>query len=85
MPIYEYEILDKDGVAKGVFETMQKLSDPVLTTHPDTGEPVRRIFSRTFVGSSDSYDGGYEGGDCASGACGMASAGGCPDGSCGWD
>jgi predicted nucleic acid-binding Zn ribbon protein len=83
MPIYEYEILSPDGAPKGVFETTQKMSDPALTRHPVTGEPVRRILSRTFVGSGHS-DAGYGGESCASGACGLPS-GGCADGSCGWD
>ncbi len=83
MPIYEYEILTPDGAPKGVFETMQKMSDPALTRHPVTGEPVRRILSRTFVGSGQS-DGAYAGESCASGTCGLPS-GGCASGNCGWD
>lgn len=83
MPIYEYEILAPDGAPKGVFETMQKMSDPALTRHPVTGEPVRRILSRTFVGSGLSDGGGANDG-CASGSCGLPS-GGCANGSCGWD
>jgi predicted nucleic acid-binding Zn ribbon protein len=86
MPIYEYEILSLDGTPKGIFETMQKMSEPALTRHPVTGEPVRRILSRTFVGSGQSGDGaGYAGDTCASGTCGLPSSGGCVGGSCGWD
>ena len=84
MPIYEYEVLSQDGKPKGVFETMQRMSEPALTRHPVTGEPVRRILSRTFVGSSDA-GGGYEGDTCSSGTCGLPSSGGCAGGSCGWD
>ncbi len=80
MPIYEYEVLDQDGRPKGIYETMQKMSEPALTRHPVTGEPVRRILSRTFVGVSD---GASE--SCATGTCGMPSSGGCAGGSCGWD
>ncbi len=80
MPIYEYEVLDQDGRPKGIYETMQKMSEPALTRHPITGEPVRRILSRTFVAVSD---GAAE--SCASGACDMPSSGGCAGGSCGWD
>ncbi len=84
MPIYEYEILSQDGTPKGTFETMQKMSEPALTRHPVTGEPVRRILSPTFVGQSG---GGADAGDsCASGACGVPSSGGCcGGGTCGWD
>jgi predicted nucleic acid-binding Zn ribbon protein len=86
MPIYEYEVLDQAGNPKGIFETMRKMSDPDLTRHPVTGEPVRRILSRTFVGSGQSDgEGSYAGGACASGTCGIPSSGGCAGGSCGWD
>lgn len=80
MPIYEYEILNEDGTAKGIFETTQKMSEPALTRHPTTGEPMRRILSRTFVGSAPASDVG----SCATGSCGVPS-GGCAGGACGWD
>ncbi|MBN2576573.1 MAG: zinc ribbon domain-containing protein [Deltaproteobacteria bacterium] len=80
MPIYEYEILNEDGTPKGVFETMQKMSEPPLVRHPVTREPVRRILSRTFVGSGQSSGSGDHGtNSCATGACD------CSGGSCGWD
>lgn len=82
MPIYEYEILDKDGAPKGIFETSQRMSEPALTRHPETGEPVRRILSRTFVGSGGTNSG--DSGGCATGTCGLPS-GGCASGACGWD
>ena len=85
MAIYEYEILNDDGSAKGIFETEQKMSEPALSHHPVTGEPVRRILSRTFARtSSGSY--GSSGDSCASGACGLPSGGGgCGSGACGWN
>jgi hypothetical protein len=79
MPIYEYEILSQDGTPKGIFETTQKMSEPALTRHPETGEPMRRILSRTFVSSMATSDAG----SCATGTCGIPS-GGCPGGTCGW-
>ena len=39
MPIYEYR--RQDGTT---FEVMQKFSDDALTTDPETGEPVERVF-----------------------------------------
>ena len=39
MPIYEYR--RPDGTT---FEVMQKFSDDPLTTDPETGEPVERVF-----------------------------------------
>ncbi len=82
MPIYEYEILNQDGSPKGIYETSQKMSEPALTRHPVTGEPMRRILSLTFVGSGGGS--GSDVGSCATGTCGIPS-GGCAGGSCGWD
>lgn len=46
MPIYEYEILDKDGEPTGErFEHVQKMADDALTEHPEDGRPVRRAVS----------------------------------------
>lgn len=42
MPLYLYEILDDEGRITGRFEVMQRLADPALGTHPETGQPVRR-------------------------------------------
>ena len=43
MPTYVYEILDKKGQPTGkTFVTVQSMKEPALTTHPQTGEPVRR-------------------------------------------
>ena len=39
MPIYEYR--RQDGTT---FEVMQKFSDDPLTTDPETGQPVERVF-----------------------------------------
>ena len=39
MPIYEYR--RPDG---STFEVLQKFSDDPLTTDPETGEPVERVF-----------------------------------------
>src|SRR5215210_5551914 len=39
MPIYEYR--REDG---STFEVMQKFSDDPLSTDPETGQPVQRVF-----------------------------------------
>lgn len=44
MPLYVYEIVLPDGSAGESFEVLQGMADPVLSTHPETGEPVRRVF-----------------------------------------
>ena len=43
MPIYVYEVILDDGEEGQVFEVVQKMSDPPLTEHPMTGQPVRRV------------------------------------------
>jgi hypothetical protein len=44
MPLYVYEIVLPDGTGGEQFEVLQGMSEPALTAHPDTGEPVRRVF-----------------------------------------
>ena len=44
MPLYVYEIVSPDGSPGDEFEVLQSMSEPALTVHPDTGEPVRRVF-----------------------------------------
>ncbi len=45
MPTYVYQVISEDGseTAGETFEVVQKMSDPPLTKHPETGEPVRRV------------------------------------------
>jgi len=45
MPLYVYEVVLTDGSGGERFEVLQKMSDAALTTHPETGETVRRIFA----------------------------------------
>ena len=50
MPIYVYEVVT-DGEQTGEqFEVLQKLADPPLTQHPETGQPVRRVLTTPSVG-----------------------------------
>jgi hypothetical protein len=44
MPIYVYEVVLPDGSGGEQFEVLQSMSEAALTTHPETGEPVRRVF-----------------------------------------
>ena len=85
MAIYEYEILGPDGAPTGILEVEQKMSDPALTHHPETGAPLRRILSSTFAHGSSG--GGNDLGGCSTGTCGFdagAVGGGCSSGTCGW-
>jgi predicted nucleic acid-binding Zn ribbon protein len=42
MPLYEYETI---GEKPERFEVLQSLRDKPLTSHPETGKPVRKVFS----------------------------------------
>ena len=56
MPTYVYETVLPDGedrqdAPRGeVFEVMQIMSEPALTRHPETGQPVRRVIQAPHVG-----------------------------------
>ena len=50
MPIYVYEIIREDDDAPETFEVIQRMSDPPLTQHPDTGVPVRRVLAAPSIG-----------------------------------
>lgn len=43
MPIYVYETIPTEGEEPTRFEVVQRMADPELTEHPETGEPVQRI------------------------------------------
>ena len=40
MPLYVYEVVLPDGTGGEQFEVFQKMADPQLTSHPETGEPI---------------------------------------------
>ena len=44
MPLYVYEVIMPDGSDGVQFEHLQSMSEAALTIHPETGEPVRRVF-----------------------------------------
>lgn len=44
MPTYVYQVIREDGSEGETFEVVQKMSDPPLSKHPQTGQPVRRVF-----------------------------------------
>lgn len=51
MPTYIYRVILPDGSDGDIFEIDQSASDPALTTHPWTGQPVRREFSTPNLGT----------------------------------
>ncbi len=52
MPTYVYEVVREDGTGGETFEWIQPISAEPLTTHPDTGKPVRRVIQAPFIGGS---------------------------------
>ena len=51
MPTYVYEVILEDGEQGLTFEVKQKMSDPPLTEHPITEQPVRRIIQAPNITS----------------------------------
>ena len=45
MPVYTYQIINEDGSEGDTFEIVHGMNDPPLTMHPETGQPVRRVFT----------------------------------------
>jgi predicted nucleic acid-binding Zn ribbon protein len=43
MPLYVYQVIEADGKEGEVFEVLQEMSEPPLTHHPETGQPVQRV------------------------------------------
>lgn len=44
MPIYVYEVVNPDGSGGQRFEIQQSMKDDALQAHPESGQPVRRVF-----------------------------------------
>jgi predicted nucleic acid-binding Zn ribbon protein len=76
MPMYVYETVPTSGdETLERFELRQSMSEPSLTTHPETGVPVRRVLSgglATFTNSAAPQPGPRGGMGCGSG-CGCVS------------
>lgn len=49
MPLYEYAVVNKDGSHGEVFEVLQRIGEPPLDTHPETGQSVVRLISAASV------------------------------------
>jgi predicted nucleic acid-binding Zn ribbon protein len=52
VPIYVYEVVNATGDGVETFEWVQRISDPPLTQHPETGAPVRRVIQPPFIGGT---------------------------------
>ena len=49
MPTYVYQVITEDGSVGETFEVVQKMADPPLSEHPETGQPVRRIIQPPII------------------------------------
>ena len=56
MPTYVYAIINKDGSEGETFEVFQKMSDAPLTKHPQTGQPVKRVFVPPMISDGSKRD-----------------------------
>lgn len=75
MPTYVYETIPQDGSAPEVFEVQRRMSDPPLEVHPESGVPVRRVFTAPYVGTKSGAatpTPAFQG--CGSGMCSNAGA-----------
>ena len=43
MPTYVYQVINDDGSEGEIIELVQRMSDPALTVHPETGQKLRRV------------------------------------------
>jgi predicted nucleic acid-binding Zn ribbon protein len=53
MPLYVYEAIagdDSPDSPREQFEIFQRMADPPLTKHPETGIAIRRVFSAPAIG-----------------------------------
>lgn len=49
MPIYTYQVINADGTEGETFEIAHGMNEPPLTVHPQTGQPVRRVFTAPHI------------------------------------
>jgi hypothetical protein len=53
MPIYEYETIPQNENEQPVrIELRQNMSDEPYSQHPETGQPIKRVFSAFSVGGA---------------------------------
>lgn len=50
MPTYVYEILRDDGQPGERFEIYQSIHEEPLKSHPETGQPVKRVILPAYIG-----------------------------------
>lgn len=67
MPTYVYETIPEDPSEEAMrFEIKQSIKDDALSTHPETGVPVKRVISGG-ISITPGKGGASDGGSCCSG------------------
>ena len=56
MPVYTYITVHPDGTEGEAFDVIRKMSDPPLTHHPETGEPVKRVYKPANIAGTRTND-----------------------------
>ena len=51
MATYVYQVINEDGSDGEIFEVDHPMSDPPLEKHPETGQPVKRIYLPPNLGT----------------------------------
>jgi Uncharacterized protein conserved in bacteria len=51
MPIYTYAVINTDGSDGEIFEVEHSADRQALTSHPENGKPVRRVYESPNVNS----------------------------------
>lgn len=68
MPTYIYETIPEEPSEKPYrFEMKQSITEDTLTTHPETGRPIRKIITGSGLLSSSEKDEAPMSGTCCSG------------------
>ncbi|MBL0927465.1 MAG: zinc ribbon domain-containing protein [Phycisphaerales bacterium] len=73
MPTYVYQVIKSNGQVGETFEVEQRITERPLDTHPETGEPVRRVPVAPMIGGSAgarSVSLNAKAGPCRPGGCG---------------
>ncbi|MCF7708598.1 MAG: zinc ribbon domain-containing protein [Verrucomicrobia bacterium] len=73
MPIYEYETIPQNKGQKAKrYELRQGMNEPELKVHPETGEPIKKVFSAFSVSAGErSSDTGGESSCCCGPQCSL--------------
>lgn len=80
MPIYEYETIPSEETQQPSrrFEIRQAMADAPLTRHPESGEPVRRVYAAFSVGAGGSGSSSKSSASHHGSSCGCCGGGSCP-------